>query len=177
VIDGGYFPYTPTSDSGFADWRGTCLTVVEPWVEGSDARPVIEIRDNRFVARGWSAWGARLLGCGDGEVTLEANKITCASASPAGYAGGVLLRPSAGIGCNENTIAHNKIEGTGGWAISVDAFDVPCEGNVFIDNGLTDFSAQEAGAVFFGPYAQDNYLSGSGDVGVMDLGTGNIVEP
>jgi hypothetical protein len=176
VIDGGYFPYTPTKDSAYADWLGTCIRVFQPWVEGSDARPVIEIRENRLVARGWRAWGARLDGCGNGEVTLEDNKITCASASPVGYAGGVLLRPSAGIGCNENTIAHNKIEGTGGWAISVDAFDTPCEWNSFIDNDLAGFSPTEAGAVFFGPLANDNYFSGSVGAGIVDLGTGNVVE-
>ncbi len=176
VIDGGYFPYTPTKDSPFPDWRGNCIIVMFPLVDGWNKFPVIEIVGNQLTARGWDAWGARLYGCAHGEVTVEDNTITCASASPAGYAGGVQLYPSAGIGSNENTIAHNVIEGTGGWAISVDAFATPCERNVFIDNDLAGFSAQEAGAVFFGPLANDNLFVGDVGDGIIDLGTGNVVE-
>jgi hypothetical protein len=175
VIDGGYFPCPATKYSAFADWRGNCIIVLLPLVDPWNKFPVIEIVQNELTARGLDAWGARLSGCGKGEVTVEDNTITCAGAGP-GYAGGVQLNPSAGVGSNENTIARNVIEGTGGWAISVDAFDAPCERNVFIDNDLADFSAQEAGAVYFGPQANDNLFVGDVGDGIIDLGTGNVVE-
>lgn len=174
VIDGGYFPYPPTKDSVFDDWRGNCILVYLPYVDPWNKFPVIEIAENQLFARGLDAWGVRLSGCGNGEVTVEDNEIVCDSAGPA-YAGGVQLKPSAGIGSHENTIARNVIRGTGGWAISVDAFDTPCERNVFIDNDLAGFSADEAGAVFFGPQANYNFFSGDVGAGIIDLGTGNVV--
>ncbi len=50
------------------------------------------------------------------------------------------------------------------------------EANLFIDNNLTRFSAQEAGAVFFGPQANYNLFSGDPGAGIIDLGFGNVVE-
>jgi len=175
LIDGGYFPCPPMKDSPFDDWRGNCIVVVLPFVDPWNKSPVIEIVQNQLFARGLDAWGARLSGCGNGEVTVADNRITCAAAGP-GYAGGVQLKPSAGIGSNQNTISRNVIEGASGWAISVDAFDVPCERNSFVDNDLARFSAQEAGAVFFGPQANYNFFSGNAGAGIIDLGIGNVVE-
>ena len=177
LIDGGYFPISLTKDSVFPDWRGNCINVSLPSVDAWGSSPVIRIQDNDLVARAWSAWGVRLFGCGNGEVTVANNKIMCASTSPMGYAGGVQLTTLDGIGSNRNLIAGNTIQGTGGWAIDVDAFDVPCEANVFVGNDLTDFSAQEAGAVFLGPQANDNFLAGGVGAGVIDEGTGNTVVP
>jgi hypothetical protein len=153
VIDGGYFPCPANKYSVLPDWRGNCIIVLSPFVDSWNKSPAIEIVDNDLTARGWSAWGARLFGCGNGEVTVEDNGITCAGAAP-GYAGGVQLYSSAGVGSNGNTIARNVIEGTGGWAISVDGFDAPCERNCFIDNDLAGFSTEGKG--------------------IIDLGTGNV---
>jgi hypothetical protein len=175
VIDGGYFPCPANKYSALADWRGNCIIVDRPSADQWNKSPAIEIVENDLTARGWDAWGARLFGCGNGEVTVEDNRITCAGTAP-GYAGGVQLYPSAGVESNENTIARNVIQGTGGWAISVDAFDTPCERNAFIDYDLAGFSADEAGAVYFGPQANDNLFVGDVGDGVIDLGTGNVVE-
>ena len=112
LVDGGYFPITPTNQSGFLDWRGNCIIVVVPSLDPWNNPPAIDILGNWLIARGWSAWGVRLFGCGNGEVTVEDNTITCASASPAGDAGGVQLCPSGGIGSNGNLIAGNAIEET-----------------------------------------------------------------
>jgi hypothetical protein len=176
TIDGGYFPVPAHKDAGLADWWGTCVAIIGPTVDLWGRSPVIEVVQNDLIARGLNGWGALLLGCGNGEVTIADNRIICAAARP-GYAAGIWLYPLAGVGSNGNMIRDNKIEGTGGWAINVDAYSAPCVGNSFVNNNLSDFIAPQPEVVFFGPYAQDNYLSGSGDVGVMDLGTGNIVEP
>jgi hypothetical protein len=143
--------------------------------------PGAPLRSSRSGTTTWSraaatCGGVKLDGCGNGEVTVADNQITCASESALGYAGGVGLSPSSGVGCNRNLISGNTIQGTGGWALSIDTSDVPCESNVFIDNDLSSFSPQEAGAVFFGPQANDNVLSGSDGATVIDEGTGNVVE-
>ncbi len=175
VIDGGYFPYSAAKYSALDDWRGNCIIVDLPFVDQWNNSPVIEIVQNQLLARGWSAFGARLFGCSGGEVTIADNTIMCASASPVGYAGGVQLNPSGGVGSNGNTISRNTIQGTGGWAIDVKAFHTPCERNAFIANDLARFSAQEAGAVFFDRQANYNYFSGDPGAGIIDLGTGNVV--
>ena len=43
-------------------------------------------------------------------------------------------------------------------------------------NVIAIATAQEAGAVFFGPLANYNYFSGDVGAGIIDLGTGNVVE-
>ncbi len=175
LIDGGYFPITPTNQSGFPDWWGSCIGVLLPSVDPWNNPPDIEILQNRLFARGCSAWGVSLFGCGNGEVLVGDNEITCDSVSPAGYAGGVQLTPSDGVGSNGNVIVNNVIEGTGGWAISVDAYDFPCEENSFVGNDLAGFSTPEAGSVFFGPQANYNLFIGDVGAGVVDLGTGNVI--
>jgi hypothetical protein len=176
TVDGGYFTYTPTPHSPFDDWRGNCILVGLLSADQWNKSPVVEILHNRLIARGLDAWGACLSGCGNGEVTVADNTITCASASDAGYAGGVELSEGLVVGSNGNIVSRNTIQGTGGWAISVNAFDLPCERNSFIDNDLACFFAQEAGAVFFGPEANYNFFSGDPGAGIIDLGTGNVVE-
>ena len=42
---------------------------------------------------------------------------------------------------------------------------------------LARFTAQEASAVFFGPQAKYNFLSGGVEAGIIDLGTGNVAQP
>jgi hypothetical protein len=176
TVDGGYFPYAPTPHSPFDDWRGNCILVVESSPDPSNGPPVVEILRNELVARGLNAWGAGLFGYGNGEVTIADNTITCASASDVGYAGGIELGEGFGVGFNRNTVARNTIQGTGGWAIYLGAFDIPCEENNFLDNNLAGFVAQEAGAVFFGPEANYNYFRGDVGAGIIDLGTGNVIE-
>ena len=176
TVDGGYFRYTPTPHSPFDDWRGNCILVGEPSIDPSNRPPVVEILHNELVARGLNAWGARLFGYGNGEVMIADNTITCASASDAGYAGGIELGEGSGGGFNRNTVARNTIQGMGGWAIYVGAFHLPCEENAFLDNNLAGFFAQEAGAVFFGPEANYNYFRGDVGAGIIDFGTGNVIE-
>ena len=144
-----------------------------------DQSQIADVQPARPTARNQpdcDACGVRLVGCGNGEATVADNTITCASASYAGYAGGVELTEGFVIGSNRNTISRNTIQGTGGWAIEVETFDLPSEGNSFIDNILARFFAQEAGAVFFGPQANYNFFSGDVGAGIIDLGIGNVVE-
>ena len=54
---------------------------------------------------------------------------------------------------------------------------VTCEENVFLDNILSDFSTQQAGAVYFGLLANYNIFRGDVGAGIVDLGTGNVVLP
>ena len=115
-------------------------------------------------------------GCSNGEVTVEDNTIDCEAAGP-NYAGGVMLRVMWTEGSNRNQVLRNTIRGTGSWAIMVDAPAlIPCEENVFIDNDLSGFSTQQAGAVYFGPLANYNLFSGDVGAGIIDLGTGNVIK-
>jgi hypothetical protein len=176
AIDGGYFAIPVSKTSRLPDWRGNCIIVDLPSVDAWGQPPVVQIEQNELTARGWDGWGVKLDGCPNGEVTVADNLIICQAAQP-GYAGGVKLQPYWTEGSNGNAILRNTIRGTGSWAISVNAPSlIPCVGNSFIDNNLSDFAAPQPEVVFFGPVAQDNTLSGSGDVGVLDLGTGNVVE-
>ncbi len=145
IVDGGHFPYTPTPHSPFQDWRGNCIYVGLPSTDQWNKSPVIEILRNELVARGLDAWGGSAGWMRHRGVAVADNTITCASASYAGYAGGVQLAEGYVVGCNRNTISRNTIQGTGGWAIDVEAFDLPSERNSFVDNVLVSFCAQEAG--------------------------------
>ena len=175
VIDGGYFPIVQNKTSSFPDWRGNCIMIGAPSIDSWGQSPVIEILDNKLTARGWTAWGVSMWGCANGEVTVADNAILCETAG-LNYAGGVLLRAFWTEGSNKNQVLRNTILGTGRWAIMVDAPAlVPCEENMFIDNVLSDFSPQGAGAVYFGPLANYNVFSGDPGAGIVDLGTGNVI--
>lgn len=176
VIDGGFFSGVPITKYGSYIWRGNCIIISGTSVDAWGNSPVIEIVDNELTARGLGAWGVSMWGCANGEVTVADNAIVCDQAG-LNYAGGVLLRAYWTDGSNRNQVLDNTILGTGSWAIKIDApVLVACEENVFRNNDLSQFLTQNAGAVYFGPLANYNVFSGDAGLGIIDLGTGNVVE-
>ena len=71
----------------FDDWRGNCVLVGRALTRPVKRSPGRGNPRNELIARGLNAWGARLFGYGNGEVTIADNTITCASASDVGLCG------------------------------------------------------------------------------------------
>ena len=176
TVDGGYFRYTPTPHSPFDDWRGNCILVGQPSPDPWNESPVVEILRNELVARGLDAWGARLFGYGNGEVTIADNTITCASASDAGYAGGIELGEGSGVGFNRNTCpAIRSKERAGGPSTLTHLI---CRARKTPSSTTTWLASSRRKPERSSSVRRRTTTTSRGDVGagIIDLGTGNVIE-